>query len=84
MASSVRECLGPRQAGCPRTEFKLSALPQVSGTLGHALSGQDVFVILLLALALVATIVFTALWSSDKDRRKNALDVLDRITRWRW
>jgi hypothetical protein len=34
----------------PRTEFKLSALPQVSGTLSHNLSGQDVFVIALLAL----------------------------------
>jgi hypothetical protein len=83
MTSSVRECISARQAGCPRTEFKLSALPQVSGTLSHNLSGQDMFVIALLALALVAAVVFTAIWSRDKDRRKDARAVL-RILRWRW
>lgn len=64
----------------------MSTLPQVSGTLGHALGGQDVFVItvLALALALVAAVVLTAVWSPDKERRKDALAVFDRITRWRW
>jgi hypothetical protein len=80
----VRECIYPCQAGCPRTEVKLSALPQVSGTISHALNGQEVFVIVLLVLALVAAVVLTALWSRDKDRRKDARDVLDRIIRWRW
>jgi RsiW-degrading membrane proteinase PrsW (M82 family) len=84
MTSSVRECISARQAGCPRTEFKLSALPQVSGALSHNLSGQDVFAIVLLALALVAAVVLTAIWSRDKDRRKDARDVLDRFLRWRW
>ena len=40
----------------------------------------------LLALALFllsALVIFPAVWSSDKDRRKAALDVLDRITRCR-
>jgi hypothetical protein len=82
--SSVRECICACQAGCPRTEVKLSTLPQVSGTLGHALGGQDVFVITVLALALVAAVVLTAVWSPDKERRKDALAVFDRITRWRW
>jgi hypothetical protein len=59
----------------------LSTLPQVSGTLGHALGGQDVFVITVLAL--VAAVVLTAVWSPDKERRKDALAVFDRITRWR-
>lgn len=62
----------------------MSTLPQVSGTLGHALGGQDVFVITVLALALVAAVVLTAVWSPDKERRKDALAVFDRITRWRW
>jgi hypothetical protein len=35
MSSSVRECICACQAGCPRTEFKLSALPRVSGTFGN-------------------------------------------------
>jgi hypothetical protein len=48
------------------------------------LGGQDVFVIAVLALALVAAVVLTAVWSPDKERRKDALAVFDRITRWRW
>ena len=86
MVSSVRECLCACQAGCARTEFKLSALPQVSGALSRNMSGQEVFVIALLALALVAAICLTAAWSSNGERRKAALDVLDvldRIIRWR-
>jgi hypothetical protein len=55
MTSSVREYIRPCQAGCPRTEIKLSALPQVNSALGHVLTGQDVFVIALLIPALVAT-----------------------------
>ena len=83
MVSSVRECLGACQAGRTRTEFKLSALPQVSGAISHAVSGQDAFVIVLLVLAVVAAVVLTAVWSGDKDRRQAALDVLDRLIRWR-
>jgi hypothetical protein len=83
MVSSVRECICVCQAGCPRTEFRIGALPQVSGALSHNLSGQEVFVVVLLALALVAAVVLTAVWSGDKDRRQAALDVLDRIIRWR-
>ena len=83
MASSVRECIPACQAGYPRRGFKLSALPQASGVLSHNLSGQDMFVILLLVLALVAAVALTAVWSGDKDRRQAALDVLDRIIRWR-
>jgi hypothetical protein len=84
MVSSVRERICACQAGCPRREFQLSTLPQASGTLSHNLSGQDVFVIVLLVLALVAAVVLTAVWSGDKERRKDALAVLDRIIRWRW
>jgi hypothetical protein len=84
MVSSVRECIYACQAGDPRTELKVSALPQVGGTLSHSLSGQDAFVIALLALALVAAVVLTAIWSRDKDKRKDAREVFDRIIRWHW
>ena len=84
MVSSVRECIRPCQAGSPRTEFRTSALPQVGGALSHSLSSQDVFVIALLALALVAAVVLTAIWSRDKDKRKDAREVFDRIIRWHW
>jgi hypothetical protein len=83
VVSSVRECMPACQAGDPRTEFRLSALPQVSGDLSHNLSGHDVFVIALLVLALVAAVVLTAVWSPDKNRRKDAISVLDRFMRWR-
>lgn len=75
MVSSVRECICACQAGCSRTQFRMSALPQVSGTLSHNLRGQDVFVIVLLVLILVAAVVLTAVWSGDKARRKDALAV---------
>jgi hypothetical protein len=81
--SSVREHAPACQTRCPHTEFRLSALPQASGAVNHLLSGQDVFVIVIVALALVAAVVLTAVWSSDKDRREAALAVLDRIIRWR-
>jgi hypothetical protein len=83
MASSVREYIRACQAGSPRTEFRMSALPQVGGALSHSLSGQDAFVITLLVLALVAAVALTAVFTGDKDRRQAALDVLDRIIRWR-
>jgi hypothetical protein len=84
MVSSLRECICMCQAGCTRTEFRLSALPQAGGTVSHVLTGQDVFVIVLLVLALVAgLVVLPAVWSSKPSRRKAALAVLDRLIRWR-
>jgi hypothetical protein len=82
MVSSVRECLCACQAGCSRTELKLSALPQVSSALSRNLNGQDVFVIALLVLVLVAAVVLTALWGKPA-RRRDALALFDRIIPWR-
>ena len=84
MSSSVRECICTRQAGCPRDEIRLSALPQVSGSLSHALSSQDVNLIVIVALILVTAVVLTAIWSPDREQRKDAREVFDRIIRWRW
>ena len=66
----------------PRTEFKLTALPQVSGALSRNLSGQDVALIVVLVLVLVAEVVLTAIWAGS-DRRKATFDVLDRLLPWR-
>jgi hypothetical protein len=65
------------------THKALGHTQQVSDTLSHNLSGQDVFVIVLLALALVAAVVLTALWGKPA-RRRDALALLDRIIPWRW
>lgn len=70
------------QATRPPAEFRLSASPQASG-IGHALSSQDVTLIVFVCLALVAAVVLTAIWAGS-ERRKAALDVLDRLLRWRW
>lgn len=84
MVSSVRDCICACQAGCPRTEFRLGALSPVSESFGQALTSQDLVLIVVLALVLVAgLVVFPAVWSSDKERRKAALAVLKLLVRWR-
>lgn len=81
MARSVRECICARQPGCLGDESRLAALPQFS----HAMTGQDVFLVTILVLVLLAgLVIFPAIWSSKPARRRAALDVLDRIIRWRW
>jgi hypothetical protein len=62
----------------------MNALSQVSASIGHALSGQDVVLIVAFCLILFAAlVVFPAVWSSKPSRRRAALAVLDRIIRWR-
>jgi hypothetical protein len=52
--------------------------------MGTIVASPDLVWLLALALILVsALVIFPAVWSSNKDRRKAALDVLDRITRCR-
>ena len=81
MSASVREHAPACQATCPGTDFRLNTLPQASG-MSHALSSQDVALIVVVALALVAAVVLTAIWA-DTDRRKAAFEVLDRLLPWR-
>jgi hypothetical protein len=89
MASSVRECISVRQAGCPCRLFRFSALAQVSGPLSHLAASQGVLLAVVLAmvvallLALLAAVAFTAIWSARPTRSKVALAVLDRLLRWR-
>lgn len=81
MPSSVRGPVSACQAGCARTDSRLSALLQVSG-ISHALSSQDVTMIVVVGLALVTAVVLTALWGKPA-RRRDALALLDRIIPWR-
>jgi hypothetical protein len=84
MPSSVRDPVSACQAGYSRTEFRLSTLPQVSDSVTHTLSSQGAFWLAVLSLALFAVlVVFPAVWSRKPARRKAALDVLDRLIRWR-
>ena len=85
MTSSVRECICARQAGYPADGSQLSALAQANGALGHALTSEDVLVVLVLVVLTIAVlVVFPAVWSGKPARRRAALAVLDRLTRWRW
>jgi hypothetical protein len=81
MNSIVRDSISS-QTGCSCTQFHLCALAQVGGAISHTLRSQELFVVVLLALAVVAAVTLTAIWSSDKDRRKDACDVLSRFVRW--
>jgi threonine/homoserine/homoserine lactone efflux protein len=83
MVSSVREFVPACHADVARANLRLSALPQVIDAASRNLGGQDLFVIVLLAFALVAVVCLTAVFGSA-DRRKAALAVLDRLMRWRW
>lgn len=82
MPSNVPDPLSACQAECARTDSRLTVLPQVSG-IGHTLSSQDVTMIVIVLLALATAVVLTAIWAGS-DRRKAALDVLERLLRWRW
>ena len=84
MVSTVREAAYFFQPSPSGGGFRSATLSLAGAALGHSLGGQGVFVIAFLALALVAAVVLTAIWSGDKDRRQAGLDVLDRLTRWRW
>lgn len=85
MASSVRECIYARQTSYLPDGSRSSVLAQASGALEHALTSQDVFVILVLVVFTISVLVILpAVWSSKPARRKAALAVLDRLTRWRW
>lgn len=84
MASSVREHVGARQAGCPCHVFRFSALAQLSSHIGSAVSSHGVLLaVLLVAVALVTVVIFPAVWSRKSYRRKAALEVLERLIRWR-
>jgi threonine/homoserine/homoserine lactone efflux protein len=83
MVSSVREFVPACHADVARANFRLSASPQVIEAVNRNLGAQHLFVIAILAFALIAVVCLTALFGSAV-RRKAALDVLDRIMRWHW
>ena len=80
MFISVRGCSDNNAGGC-RQLYELSMMSQVSNGL---LKNQVVLLILGLLLVLViGGVIFPAVWSRKKQRRTAALDVLDRLLRWK-
>jgi hypothetical protein len=77
---SVRGCTDNNAGGC-RQLYELSLISQVSNGL---VRNQAVLLIVGLVIILViGGVVLPAVWSGKKARRTAALDVLDRILRWR-
>jgi hypothetical protein len=84
MLNSVRGCICTREAGGFRQPYERSAIAQVNNGFSELLRSQAALLILGLIVVLVAGgVIFPAVWSSKKTRRTAALDVLDRILRWR-
>ncbi len=84
MLNSVRGCICAREVEGSRQVYRLSAIAQVSRDIPGLLRNQEVLLILgLLAVLVIAVVIFPAVWSSKKTRRTAALDVLDRLLRWR-
>ena len=79
MFISVRGCSDNNAEGC-RQLYELSVISQVS----NVLRNQAALVFLGLVIVLViGGVIFPAVWSGKKTRRTAALDVLDRILRWK-
>jgi hypothetical protein len=82
--TSVRGCICNGEAGGSRQFCELSMMAQVSNSLPGLLRNQAVLLILALVIVLVsAGVIFPAVWSGKKTRRTAALDVLDRLLRWK-
>lgn len=84
MLNSVRGCICTREAEGSRQVYRLSVIAQVSRDVTGLLRSQAALVILGVLLVLVIVgVIFPAVWSSKRTRRTAALNVLDRILRWR-
>jgi hypothetical protein len=82
--NSVRGCICTREVGGSRQVYRLSVIAQASRDIPDLLRSQAVLVILILVIILViAGVIFPAVWSGKKTRRAAALDVLDRLLRWK-
>lgn len=81
MLTSVRGYTHNLEAGGSRQLCELSMMAQVSNGL---VKNQVVLLIVGLVIILViGGVIFPAVWSAKKARRTAALDVLDRLLRWK-
>jgi hypothetical protein len=79
--TSVRGCISNGEAGGSRKLCELSVMAQVSNGL---VRNQIALVILgLLVVLVIGGVILPAVWSRRKTRRTAALDVLDRLLRWK-
>ena len=79
MFISVRGCSDNNAGGC-RQLYELSVISQVSNVLRNH---PALLIIGLVVAFVIGGVVFPAVWSRKKARRTAALDVLDRLLRWK-
>ena len=60
--------------------YELSVISQVSNVLGNH---GALVVIALVVILVICGVIFPAVWSRRRTRRTAALDVLDRLLRWK-
>ena len=83
MFISVRGCTDNSIGSCRQLD-ELSVISQASNDFPGLIRSQAVLLIIGLAIVLVAAgVILPAVWSAKKTRRTAALDVLDRLLRWR-
>ena len=84
MLNSVRGCICNGEGGGGRQLYELSVMSQVSSGFSGLVRSQATMLILgLLVVLVVAAVILPAVWSRKRARRTAALDVLDRLLRWR-
>ena len=81
MLISVRGCICNGEVGGFRQVYELSVMAQVSN--GLARNQVALLILGLLAILVTGGVIFPAVWSSKRARRAAALNVLDRILRWK-
>jgi hypothetical protein len=82
--NSLRGYICDGEAGSPRRVYDLTLMAQVSRDIPGLMRNQAMLLITILVIILVTGgVVLPAVWSSKKTRRTAALDVLDRLLRWR-
>ena len=84
MLTSVRGCICNGEVAGSRRIYELSVMAQVSKDLPGLLGNQAVLLILgLLIILVIGGVIFPAVWSRKRTRRTAALDVIDRLLRWK-
>ncbi len=84
MLNSVRGCICNGEGGGGRQLYELSVMSQVSNGFSGLVRSQAALLILgVLVVLVVAGVILPAVWSRKRARRTAALNVLDRLLRWR-
>lgn len=83
MDNRARERVFARVEGFSRRASQLGAVALTGGPVSVLSGSRYALLALIVFPVLVAVAVISAIWTRDAERRKAALDVLDRLLRWK-